>query len=148
MEQSAVTNGTPQPAQGEQRSLPQPGEAVGVGVPEVFPKQVAGTPEQPLAGERLPAPGAAAGAQPYIVPVAPPPQVQPIASQQDASAPPATNPQLADDVDVIEKEWVDRAKQIVNATHDNPRRQEREVSQLQSDYLKKRYNKDVQASEE
>ena len=50
---------------------------------------------------------------------------------------------IADDVDVIEKEWVDKAKSIVNQTKGDPYHQEKQVSELQADYLKKRYNKSV-----
>ena len=57
------------------------------------------------------------------------------------------NPSLADDVDVIEKEWVDKAKKIVSATKDNPHQQEKEVSKLQADYLMKRYGKQIKTSE-
>ena len=76
--------------------------------------------------------------------------VQTQASDQQSSTPlaaPSTavpsndNPQIADDVDVIEKEWVDKAKKIVSATRDDPHMQEKEVSKLQADYLLKRYNK-------
>mgnify|MGYP000885213938 CR=1 FL=1 len=59
----------------------------------------------------------------------------------------SSDPQIADDVDVIEKEWVDKAKKIVTATKDNPHQQEKEVSKLQADYLMKRYNKQVKLSE-
>lgn len=57
------------------------------------------------------------------------------------------DPQIADDVDVIEKEWVDKAKKIVLATKENPYQQEREVSKLQADYLMKRYNKQIKLAE-
>lgn len=60
----------------------------------------------------------------------------------------SSNPTTADDVDVIEKEWVDRAKQIVEQTRTDPHEQEKKVSQLQADYLKKRYGKEVQLVEE
>jgi Txe/YoeB family toxin of Txe-Axe toxin-antitoxin module len=53
------------------------------------------------------------------------------------------NPANAGDEDVIEKEWVDKAKKIVTQTKDDPYKQEQEVSKLQADYLKKRYGKDV-----
>ena len=53
------------------------------------------------------------------------------------------NPATADDVDVVEKEWVDRARKIVDQTKDDPYRQEQEVEKLQIDYLKKRYGKDI-----
>ncbi|HEX6462335.1 MAG TPA: hypothetical protein VFZ58_03625 [Candidatus Saccharimonadales bacterium] len=53
------------------------------------------------------------------------------------------NPLAADDVDVIEKEWVVRAKQIVNQTKNDPYQQEHEVSKLQADYLRKRFGVEV-----
>lgn len=55
-------------------------------------------------------------------------------------------PALASDDEVIEKEWVDKAKKIVDQTKDDPYQQEKEVSKLQADYLKKRYGKDVKLS--
>ena len=54
---------------------------------------------------------------------------------------------VAEDVDLIEKEWVERAKEIVHKTKDNPYLQNRALTQLKVDYVKKRYNKDVQMSE-
>ncbi len=52
-------------------------------------------------------------------------------------------PDLADDVDVIEKEWVDKAKQIVQDSVEDPYRQNHNVSVLKADYMKKRYGKDI-----
>jgi hypothetical protein len=57
-----------------------------------------------------------------------------------------TNPLSASDEDLIEKEWVDKAKKIVNQTKDDPYAQEKEVSKLQADYLKKRYGKELKLS--
>lgn len=54
---------------------------------------------------------------------------------------------LADDVDVIEKEWVEKAKKIVHETREDPYMQEKEVSKLQSDYLQKRYGKQLKVTE-
>lgn len=68
----------------------------------------------------------------------------PLPSQSTGSTP---NPAIADDVDVIEKEWVDRAKKIVSATREDPHQQEKEVSKLQADYLFKRYGKQVKLTE-
>lgn len=65
------------------------------------------------------------------------PVADPALSQQ------ASIPVIADDVDVIEKEWVDKAKKIVSATKDDPHEQEKEVSRLQADYLLKRYGKKI-----
>jgi hypothetical protein len=52
-------------------------------------------------------------------------------------------PALASDDDLIEKEWVDKAKKIISETKNNPYQQEEDVSKLQIDYLKKRYGKKI-----
>lgn len=59
---------------------------------------------------------------------------------------PATMPAIADDADLIEKEWVMRAKHIVEQTKQDPYTQNKEVTKLKAEYLKKRYNKDVKLS--
>jgi hypothetical protein len=59
-----------------------------------------------------------------------------------------TNPLVASDEDVIEKEWVDKAKKIVAQTKADPYTQEKEVSKLQADYIKKRYGKEIKLSSE
>jgi hypothetical protein len=51
------------------------------------------------------------------------------------------------DEDVIEKERVDRAKQIITDTKDDPHAREEEVGKLQADYLEKRYGKKLGSSE-
>jgi hypothetical protein len=55
-------------------------------------------------------------------------------------------PLAADDSDLIEKEWVDRAKKIIQETHDDPAKREQQVSALQKDYLRKRYGKELGAA--
>lgn len=57
-------------------------------------------------------------------------------------------PALADDADLIEKEWVNKAKQIVDKTKTNPYLQNREISKFKAGYIKKRYNKDIRVSED
>lgn len=54
----------------------------------------------------------------------------------------------ADDADLIEKEWVLRAKTIVNRTKDDPHTQNKEINKVKADYIKKRYNKDIKMSED
>lgn len=56
-------------------------------------------------------------------------------------------PLLASDDDLIEKEWVDKAKSVINETKDDPSRQEKEIAKLQVDYLKKRYGKELGSAE-
>ncbi len=57
-------------------------------------------------------------------------------------------PMAADDADLIEKEWVLKAKAIVEHTKDDPHSQNYQMSRFKADYLKKRYNKDVKVSSE
>ncbi len=58
------------------------------------------------------------------------------------------NPAVAADEDLIEKEWVDKAKQIIADTRDDPAAREKQVGKLQADYLKKRYGKELGATTE
>ncbi|MDR0397906.1 MAG: hypothetical protein LBH36_01850 [Candidatus Nomurabacteria bacterium] len=51
------------------------------------------------------------------------------------------NPTAAKDSDSIEKEWVDRVKQVLKDTKDDPYLKEEEVKALKIDYLDKRYNR-------
>jgi hypothetical protein len=74
---------------------------------------------------------------PVPMPV-PLPQVQ---QQSDDSV----GPTVANDDDLIEKEWVDKAKKIIADTQDDPYRREQEVNKLQIDYLRKRYGKELGA---
>lgn len=99
-----------------------------------------GTPEQSLS----PLPAAPPVADPQAA-TQPLPQAHPV-----APIPATTNqgqtmatPPSADDNDLIEKEWVVKAKQIVSATKDDPYTQNKEMSKFKADYLKKRYNKDI-----
>lgn len=57
-------------------------------------------------------------------------------------------PTEAEDTDLIEKEWVLRAKQIVEHTREDPHEQQRALSQMKADYMKKRYKKDIKLSED
>jgi hypothetical protein len=76
------------------------------------------------------------------VPV-PPPPVVPVATTQAAD----DSPIVAGDEDVIEKEWVDQAKKIILETKDDPFARTNRVNELQRNYLKKRYSKDLGVSE-
>jgi len=74
----------------------------------------------------------------------------PAAPVQVASSDPAattTTPLVASDEDLIEKEWVDKAKEIIEQTKDDPHARTTKVNELQRDYLQKRYGKVVGASE-
>lgn len=92
---------------------------------------------------------------PVVSPVSPAPTSAPVvpaqsATQGQAVAPTIVgddSPQIADDVDVIEKEWVDKAKKIVDSTKSDPHEQEKQVGKLQADYMLKRYNKQIKTVE-
>lgn len=58
------------------------------------------------------------------------------------------SPQIADDNDLIEKEWVLKAKEIVAQTAHDPHLQNKAMSKFKADYLKKRYNKDIKLNED
>ncbi len=60
-----------------------------------------------------------------------------------AQAVSTSSPHIADDADLIEKEWVEKAKMIVHVTKDDPYKQTKEMTRMKADYLKKRYNKDL-----
>lgn len=71
------------------------------------------------------------------------------ASGMAVAAPQANNdsPAVAGDEDVIEKEWVDKAKKIILETKDDPYGRTTRVNELQKDYLRKRYNKELGAGQ-
>ncbi len=56
-------------------------------------------------------------------------------------------PAIADDVDLIEKEWVEKAKHIVAITIGDPYQQNKQLSKVKADYIKKRYNKIIKLGE-
>ena len=60
----------------------------------------------------------------------------------------ADAPQIADDIDLIEKEWVNKTKDIVQRTKDDPYNQNRQIVRLRADYMKKRYNKDIKLTKD
>ena len=55
---------------------------------------------------------------------------------------------IADDIDVMEKEWVDRAKKIISLTSDDPYSEAKELTKLKATYMKKRFNKDLPVDNE
>jgi hypothetical protein len=56
-------------------------------------------------------------------------------------------PDIADDNDLIEKEWVNKAKSIIEKTKTNPHDQSDAMTLFKADYIKKRYNKTIKTSE-
>ena len=76
-------------------------------------------------------------------PVPPPISSSPASSTNDAvtSATTVKGPAEAKDIDLIEKEWVTKAKEILEETKEDPYIREERVKDLQADYLQKRYNR-------
>lgn len=112
-------------------------------VPTFNPEKALETrPEQErTVGETSAAEAVTATLPPVIVP-----QANPV-SDGMAVDDSASAPLVAADEDLIEKEWVDRAKKIIVSTKEDPYRREAEVSKLQVEYLRKRYGKELGASE-
>jgi len=52
-------------------------------------------------------------------------------------------PEVANDIDLIEKAWVQKAKAIVESTQGDPYLQNKQINRMKVDYIKKRYNKDI-----
>ncbi len=138
-----------------QLPAPRPSGETGAYNPQILPPSPEVLPVQPNPGrspeQTAPQELQSAGGPGPIVPSLPIP-LQP--TQQLIGSVPVLNPlgtssdvpALASDDEVIEKEWVDKAKKIVDQTKNDPYQQEKEVSKLQADYLKKRYGKDVKLS--
>lgn len=70
---------------------------------------------------------------------------QPANTAQDIGGQ-ADQPQLADDSDLIEDEWVTIAKRIVEQYKGDPYALTRAIALLRVDYLKKRYNKEAKVA--
>jgi hypothetical protein len=57
------------------------------------------------------------------------------------------SPVNADDGDLIEPEWVNKAKAIVERTKDNPYLQSQELNMFKADYINKRYRREIRINE-
>ena len=108
------------------------------------------TPESFAAGELkpvvtppvIPAQPSSVSANPLLLDNQQPP------TQPAVSTPSNNNPQIANDNDLIEKEWVVKAKEIVEKTKHDPHLETKEINLFRADYLKKRYNKELKVAEQ
>lgn len=57
-------------------------------------------------------------------------------------------PEVAEDLDLIEKAWVQKAKDIVMQTQGDPYNQNKQISGVKIDYIKKRYGKEIRSGDE
>lgn len=86
---------------------------------------------------------------PAVMPVADPlTPATPVVAQDDGATTSDDSTLSAGDVDLIEKEWVDKVKRMISLTKGDPYERGRAVTQLQAEYLKKRFNKILGQSEE
>lgn len=65
----------------------------------------------------------------------------------DSERPEVDAPEIADDNDLIEKEWVNKAKNIIEKTKNDPHQQSDAITLFKADYIKKRYNKTIKTDE-
>jgi hypothetical protein len=105
-------------------------------MPPAMPPAVPGMP--PAAGQAAPAGGVPSMTLPLpVAPASNPQQNDVPATTQSAT------PTVVDDGDLIEKEWVNKAKQIVDQNRNDPFKQSEELTVFRADYMKKRYNKNI-----
>jgi hypothetical protein len=67
-----------------------------------------------------------------------------VTSGQPTAATPVV---VADDVDVMEKEWVERAKKVIAMTSQDPYTESKEIAKLKASYMKQRFKKDIPLAE-
>ena len=118
--------------------------------PPVNEKQPSASEAGPVALPEQAAPVEKAPQRAQKAPIATPPIPMPdpkvatepvVPKTDDSSTTSNTGIDVKDDGDLIEKEWVNKAKAIVERTKDNPYKQSEELTVVKADYLKKRYDK-------
>jgi len=138
---------------------PSSNEAGGLNLPPPINEQ---QPDRAQAGEQLPVAPELAAAGPEVAPApshtapvaapslplpAPQAVTQQVSPQSDVmTATDITITSVNDDSDLIEKEWVNKAKQIVEKTREDPHKQSEELTIFKADYLQKRYNKTIKVN--
>jgi hypothetical protein len=70
--------------------------------------------------------------------------VQPVSDSAVSQHAKISSPIDAADSDLIEKEWVVKAKQIVEQTVNDPHAQQQEIAKMKTEYIKKRYKRDIE----
>jgi hypothetical protein len=126
----------------------------GLEAPKPIPGQTSAGEFTPAAPEQAPVTGQNAPTTRPSAPLTPsvtlplPPMPLAIAPQGDVSTT-THNPVSAviDDGDLIEKEWVNKAKQIVERNRDDPYKQSEELTVFKADYLKKHYDKSIKLNQ-
>jgi hypothetical protein len=99
---------------------------------------------QEQAGKQAPAP--ALPVIPDDIPAALPPVIAvPVQDGDSAALPVSAHP--AGDIERIEPVWVDKAKEIIARTHDDPYLQKDQMSKVKAEYIQKRFNKQIKTDE-
>ena len=109
-------------------------------VPNTLP-----TPEVPLSSPEQLTVNHTGGSPIPITPVLPTTQQQ-VVQQQPSVAVNTSQvaaPTSAADGNLIEKEWLDKVKQIISSTADDPHAQQKEISLLMADYVLKRTGRKI-----
>lgn len=75
------------------------------------------------------------------------PNHQPVVNNVVKNATIPVVPMTADDGDLIEKDWINKAKKIVESFREDPHRQSKELTLFKADYMQKRYNKIIKLGE-
>jgi hypothetical protein len=117
----------PTPEQGGQR--PEKGQEA----PPARPEQ---------AGKQAPAP--ALPVIPGDIPAADTPVIA-IPAPDDIHTPTSDHP--AKDIERIEPVWVNKAKEIIAQTHDDPHLRKEEMSRVKAEYIQKRFNKQIKTDQ-
>lgn len=73
------------------------------------------------------------------------PSVLPDTNAQTPAVPGADDDSVHDELD---KEWINKAKAIVDKTHNDPFLQSNELGKVKADYLRTRYNKQIKVAED
>jgi hypothetical protein len=109
--------------------------------------QLEGTSEAPPARQEQVAkqPPPALPAVPEDIPAVDQPVIA--APPQDIAALPADPHAIAQDSDHIEREWVDKVKNVIAKTHNDPYLQKDQMSRVKAEYIQKRFNKTIKTDE-
>ena len=111
-----------------------------VAAPEKISKQELPSPSSPPPSNPVSTPSPA--------PIAEPASSVPVDEKPPKPAPAVASNTPANDADLIEKQWVEKAKNIVNSTKNDPFVQNRELNKVKAEYVSKRFNKQLKTSED
>ena len=110
--------------------------------PEQAAEAPAARPE--TAGKQAPAP--ALPAIPDDIPAADAPVIAAPAPDNAVPTHPVSG-HPASDSDHIEPAWINRAKEVIASTQDDPYKQKDEMSKVKADYIQKRFGKQIKTDE-